>query len=364
MKPVLVLGGYGNFGKRVVELLARQGIQVEVGGRDRQKAEEFVASLAPHRADIAVFDIRRDLGAKLDELQPAVVINTCGPFQNLDYSTAQACIDRGIPYVDLADARDYVTGIKALDAAAKKHDTVVISGASTVPGLSSAVVEHFLGDFARIEELDFGIAPGQRAERGLATTQAILGYVGKRLEPCAGYERRYGWQDIHIENYPVIGKRWMANCEVADLDLLPARYGIDGIRFSAGMELPLIHFGIWALSWLVRVGLPVNLAALSSPLLKLSNLFNAFGSADGGMHVIMRGKDRGGEPITRRWHIVARNGHGPYIPAIPAVVLAKRILDGTLTTTGACPCVGMVSLEEYLAELSHLDVDCFVEATA
>ena len=50
------------------------------------------------------------------------------------------------------------------------------------------------------------------------------------------------------------------------------------------------------------------------------------------------------------------NADGPNIPTIPAIILAKKILSGEFTTTGAMPCVGLVTLEEYLQELAHLNV--------
>lgn len=115
-----------------------------------------------------------------------VVVNTCEPFQTSDYGVARACIEHRVHYVDLADGRDFVTGIMSLDGAAKRAGVTTISGASTVPGLSSAVVEHYVHEFAAIDELVFGISPGQKAERGLATTEGILTYVGKRLKPFAG----------------------------------------------------------------------------------------------------------------------------------------------------------------------------------
>jgi hypothetical protein len=264
-----------------------------------------------------------------------------------------------VHYIDLADGRDFVTGITQWDAAAKERNVAIISGASTVPALSAAVIEYFMPQFSAIESMSFGIAPGQKAERGLATTQAILSYVGKRLKPCAGYETRYGWQDVYLQSYPEIGRRWMANCDIPDLDLLPARYGVKRIRFSAGMEVPVIHFGLWLLSWGVRLGLPIELPKHASMLLRASNWFDAVGTADGGMHVILKGVDRSGAPLTKRWFIVARDGDGPYIPTVPAVVLAAKIIGGTFDRVGAMPCVGMITLQEYLDELRHLKIKTY-----
>lgn len=350
MSKVLVLGGYGNFGKRISAALAAKGIAVIVAGRNSSKAKALAGQLGD-KAEAAAFDVRTALPDQLQRLKPTVVVNTCGPFQTSDCAVAETCIAHGVHYVDLADGRTFVTGITRLDAEARQSGVAVISGASTVPGLSSAVLEHFRDEFSTIDNLTFGISPGQRAERGLATTEGIMTYVGKPLAPFPGIRPKvFGWQDLYRQDYPGLGKRWMANCDIPDLDLLPERYGIRQIRFSAGLELTVLHLGLWGLSWLVRLGLPLNLPALAGPLLAASNWFNRFGSGDGGMHVIIAGKDRDGRPHRRAWFIVAEDGSGPHIPSVPAIVLAERICRGPVAT-GAYPCVGLVTLDAYLAEL-------------
>ncbi len=361
MRRVLILGGYGNFGKRIARALVKASVPIIIVGRDRAKAEALATELG-QLAQSAAFDVNHDLAEQLARLQPCAVVNTCGPFQNADYRVAETCIAHGVHYIDLADGRDFVVGVRQLDAAAKAACVSVISGASTVPGLSSAVLEHFKHEFASIESLRFGISPGQRAERGLATTQGILTYVGRPLKPFAGHVRAYGWQNIYRQEYPGLGKRWMANCEIPDLDVLPTAYGIQSIQFSAGLELTALHLGLWALSWLVRLGLPLNLAKFAVPLLAASNWFDRFGSADGGMHMIIKGTAADGSAHERQWFIIAKDGYGPHIPTIPAIVLAKKLATGTPLVSGATPCVGMVTLDEYLDELSAYPVTTFVQS--
>lgn len=363
MTKVLILGGYGNFGKRIAQLLTEQNISVIIAGRDFDKAKRLQNTLPQELSQIAIFDANQNLSEQLKENRPAVVINTCGPYQSSDYSIAQTCVEHGVHYIDLADGRDFVNGISTLHVAAIKNNVAVISGASTVPGLSSAVVEHYKSQFAVINEMRFGIAPGQRAERGLATTKSILGYVGKKLKPCAGANVRFGWQNLHIQTYPKIGKRLMGNCDIPDLDLLPAKYDIKKIQFSAGMENPIVHLGIWFLSWLVRLRMPLNLSSHSEILLKLSKFFDVLGSSNGGMHIVLRGNNSSGTAITKTWFIIALEGDGPYIPTIPAVILARKLLNGEFTTTGAMPCVGLVSLEEYMAALTQFKVTTFERET-
>lgn len=365
MREVLILGGYGNFGKRIAAALNHHNVPVIIAGRHRDKAEALAAQLranSPSSNNLRAYalDVNKDFERQLRTLNPAVVVNTCGPFQDKDYQVAETCIRCNIHYIDLADGRDFVAGISRLHEAALAAGVSVISGASTVPGLSSAVVENYKNEFSVIEELKFGIAPGQKAERGLATTEGILTYIGKRLKPVPGDKKpRYGWQDLYRQPYPELGNRWMANCDIPDLDLLPARYGIQRILFAAGMENAFLHLGIYALSWLVRLGLPLHLAAHARFLLRASHWFDRFGSNEGGMHVILRGKNTKGEAHERRWFIVAKNGDGPQIPCVPAILLAKKLARELPVQAGAYPCVGTISLTDYLAELSRFSIQTF-----
>lgn len=348
---VLILGGYGNFGKRIATALANKNIPVIIAGRNESKARAL-ADILGDTASIAAFDVNTSLTEQLATLKPRVVVNTCGPFQTSDYHVAEICMKHGVHYIDLADGRAFVTNITRLNDKAKAAGARVISGASTVPGLSSAVLEHFKHEFSEIDFLKFGIAPGQQAERGLATIRGIMTYVGKPLAPFRSIKDTvYGWQDIYRQAFPELGKRWMANCDIPDLDLLPQRYGIKQIQFSAGLELGFMHVGLWVMSWLVRWGLPLNLPALAKPLLAIADRFNGIGSPDGGMFMHIAGKDQNGKPHVRDWFIIAKGGYGPHIPTIPAIVLAAKLAKGDTLPFGAYPCIGLVSLAEYLDEL-------------
>ena len=182
MARILVIGGYGAFGSRVAERLARDGChELVIAGRSASRAAAAAAALVAHcpaaRITSAVCDATRATAAEIAALAPRVVVNASGPFQAQDYALARACIASGAHYIDIADARAFVTGIVALDASARSAGVSVISGASTVPGLSSAVVAAHRDRFTRLETIDIGVSPGNHFDPGLATTQSILGYV-------------------------------------------------------------------------------------------------------------------------------------------------------------------------------------------
>lgn len=367
-KTVMVLGASGNFGSKIADVLSNMHIPLILVGRREQQLNLLKSKMLQRDAkalvSIAIVDVNKDIDNLLSSLKPFIVINTCGPFQSADYRIVTACISHDIHYIDLADSRDFVNHIEQFNLDAIAHHCLVVSGASTVPCLSDAVLMHYQSEFSHIESVTFGITPGQKAERGLATTQAILSYSGKPIAPFSGQKKQqYGWQNVYRQTYPILGKRWMANCDIPDLDLLPKKYHLQSIQFSAGMENSFLHFGIWGLSWLVRLGVPLKLEKHATWLLKLSHFFDYFGTDAGGMHMIISGKDQHGKQKQINWFIVAKSGHGPHIPTIPAIVLAKKLVNGELHITGAMPCMGLVSLDEYLLALKNYDISVHVDET-
>ncbi|HEY6942090.1 saccharopine dehydrogenase family protein, partial [Dokdonella sp.] len=182
---IVVLGGYGLFGARIVRALAGDGdLELVIAGRDAAKARGLGAELARSgaRAGISAvaLDIEAaDVGDRLAALAPALVVHTAGPFQRRDYAVARIALALGAHYVDLADARDFVAGFGALDPEARAAGRWAVSGTSSVPGLSGAVVAALAGRFGRLDTVVTAISPGNRTPRGLATTRAILGYIGR-----------------------------------------------------------------------------------------------------------------------------------------------------------------------------------------
>jgi saccharopine dehydrogenase-like NADP-dependent oxidoreductase len=360
MHSVLILGGYGNFGSRIAAALVKDNIPVIIAGRDQQKAQALCDRLKTS-CTFAIFDANKTLSQQLDVLKPTVVINTIGPFQTADYSIAKTCIQHHVHYIDLADARDFVTGITDLDVEAKNNNVLVVSGASTVPGLSSAVLDYYKNDFTKMDSLIYGISPGQKAPRGLATTESILTYLGKPLKPWGdSNQQRFGWQDVYRQEYPELGKRWMANCDIPDLDLFTKKYGLKNIRFSAGMENSFLHLGMWAMSYLVRMGLPLNLQRHAKFLLSFSHVFDFFGTTTGGMHMLLKGIDKDGKLLEIKWFIIAKNNDGPQIPCVPPIILSKKNIKCELHEIGAMPCVGMITLDEYMQEIQGFSIKQYV----
>lgn len=362
---VLVIGGYGTFGGWIAEaLMSTPGVQVIVGGRSLERARNWVvrhdSRPEKNRADVLAVDAEDPgLAGVLARSGADLVIHTAGPFQQQGYQVAMGCIEAGSHYIDLSDSREFVNGIGTLQDSARAAGVTLVSGASSVPGLSCAVVEEFAPEFSRLNSIRMSIFPGNRAPRGLATVESVLSYTGKAFRRWEGgsWKVVHGWQDMCRHDYGALGHRWVASCDVPDLVLFPKHFdGVQTVTFHAGLELPFLHYGMWALSWLARLRLVANWRRHAGSLAAISRVFENGGSKQGGMRVELAGSDRGGRTLRVLWRLIARDGHGPRIPAIPSVVLAKRMALAKGPPFGAYPCLGLFTLDEFSNELGELNV--------
>ena len=355
---VLVIGGYGFFGRRLVERLSLQaGLHVIVAGRSAQQAAALVtelrASAAAALSSVALDAMSDEFPAWLDRLQVRAVVHTSGPFQGQDYRIALACTAAGVHYVDLADGRDFVAGITAVDVAATAAGVCVMSGASTVPALSGAAVDELTRGWQRVTAIDIGISPGNRTERGLSTVRAVLSYCGRPI-PHADGATLTGWLRTRARRYPApVGWRLLSPCDVPDLALLPSRYpGRPVVRFRAGLELVALHLATNAMALAGRLGLVRDWVRHAEWLKRCSDRFIAFGTDAGAMHVTARGLDAQGRPARRTWTLVATHGDGPWVPTLAATALVRKLAAGETPAIGARPCIGALTLDDFARETS------------
>ena len=361
-KRVLIIGAYGNFGSYITKKLAyEQDLQIIISGRSEEKCRAMAGQYknAPNPPAWHVLDIGSNFPQALRTVTPDIVIHTSGPFQGQGYDVAKACIAQGCHYLDLADGRDFVCGIGTLDQKAKEKNISVISGASSVPCLTSAIIDHYLPEFGKITAVDYAISTAQRTPPGIATTAAILGYAGKPFKTLIDGRMQdvYGWQSLHSRIYPELGRRWLGNCDVPDLSLFPQRYkDLRTVRFYAGLEVPAVHIGLWALSCLARAGLIRRFDKWAGFLRSAGRIFDCFGSRNSAFHMEISGTGKDDALKTEIFQIIARSGDGPFIPCIPSILLTKMLARGELKQRGAFPCMGVISLEQYLEGLRGMDI--------
>ena len=97
-------------------------------------------------------------------------------------------------------------------------------------------------------------------------------------------------------------------------------------------------------------------APFASPLNWLSRLLEPVVSDKGGMFVTLEGIGQDGAALALTWNLLAARNQGPQIPCAAATALVRKLASGQRLAVGAMPCVGLLSVEEYLEPLRDLDV--------
>jgi hypothetical protein len=358
---VAIIGGYGNFGAHVARSLAGDpAIQLIIAGRSLAKAQAFARALdAANPAEVGVYDLAGPREA-LAALKPHLVINMVGPYNGQSYAVAEAAIACGAYYCDIADAREFVTGIGVLHAAAKGAGVAVLAGASSVPALTAAYMDEAAQVIRTIRSVEYGISGAEQSNAGAGTVVAVLSFVGQRFTTLRGGKMAevIGWSDQRRLDLPGIGKRWFGRANAPDLDLFAARYpGLQEHSFWAGHAIAPLHFGTVLMGWCARIGLLPRLDRFAPQLVRIASLFDRLGTGTSGFFMTISGEGPDGAPVTRRHWIIARSGHGPFIPCIPVILIARQMAAGRRFDPGARPCLGEISLAEYRAEFAHFDIE-------
>jgi saccharopine dehydrogenase-like NADP-dependent oxidoreductase len=354
----LVLGGYGNFGARICRALAGDPtIDLLAGGRNRDQAQRLVDTLDGTASAVAVDFTAPDFAQRLRQLDVGLVVHAAGPFQQQSYAVANAAAEAGAHYIDLADGRRFVCDFPAaLHQRFQTTGSVGITGASTVPALSSAVVEDLCAGWAAIDSIDICIAPAQTAPRGKATLAAVLSYCGEPIRIWRGgkWTAAPGWAKPERVDFLRMRPRIGALCDIPDLELFPSHYAVrQRVMFRAALEVGFTQRAFAVLASLRGRGLLKRPERWAGLLNRTAVAFDFLGTSLGGMVVRVEGMDAHGRSARRAWHIAADNDHGPEIPCMPAILLARKLAAGAVMPAGAFTATGILSLAEFQGEFSR-----------
>ena len=354
----IVLGGYGNFGARICRALSGDpSVQLLVAGRDLVRAQALANSAGGDVQAIALDISEPGFAKALHDTGAQLVIHAAGPFQRQDYGVAFAAARAGAHYIDLADGRRFVCDFaNAMDASFRLAGRTALSGASSVPALSSAVVDHLCEGWKQIDTIDICIAPAQTAPRGDATLAAVLGYCGKPVQVWAQgiWQSKTGWARPEQVTFARMRPRRGALCDVPDLELFPPHYSVtQRVMFRAALDVGLAQRGLAMLSVLRSAGLIGQPSRLAGFLNSAARVFDFMGTSTGGMVVRVEGINASNQCAKRAWHVTAGNDHGPEIPCIAAIQLARKLARGESMPAGAYACMNRLRLAEFEPEFAR-----------
>lgn len=357
---ILIVGGYGTFGGRIVELLANEPrLILTVAGRSFAKASTFCSAHGEAKAQLvpAAFDRKGDLSAQIAALRPDILVDASGPFQAYGddrYGIIEACIDEGVNYLDLADGSDFVAGVGAFDEKGRAAKRFVLSGVSSFPVLTAAVVRHLSSDMTRVDNIRGGIAPSPYAGVGQNVIRAIAGYAGQPVSLQRKGKIAIGHPFTEHMRYTIappghlpLRNTMFSLVDVPDLRALAELWpDAQDIWMGAGPVPEILHRALATLAWLVRSRLIPTLSMLA-PLMHFATNHLRWGEHRGGMFVEVEGADASGAPLKRSWHLLAEGDDGPLIPSMAVQALVRRIIEGCPPLPGARAAVRDLELDDY-----------------
>ena len=356
---LLIIGGYGTFGGRLVRLLSDQPeLAILVAGRALHKAADFVSAQVGRAKLIPLqFDRDGDVHQQLNEQKPDIVIDASGPFQSYGvdpYRVVEASIACGAHYLDLADGTAFVQNISRFDSIAKQKEVFVLSGASTCPVLTAAIVEHLTGDLTSVDSITGGIAPSPFAGLGLNVVKAIATYAGKPLLVQRDNQLAKTHALTESRRYTIappgrlpLRPMTFSLLDVPDLQLLaslepPARNVWFGVATMPASYQALLRL----LARCVKSGVFRSIRPLAATMHFFMNHLS-WGEHRGGMFMEVRGTNIEQQNILRSWHLVADGDDGPMVPVLAAVAIIRKCLGSEPPAAGARPAIGILGLDDY-----------------
>jgi hypothetical protein len=138
---VWILGGTGRSGRAIAAELVSRDIAPVLVGRDAARLAE-AARQTPGGPRTLVAGSIDELTRQIRQQQPAVVINTIGPFSTTAPPIVQACLQASSDYLDLANDVAAVSALLALNEAATAAGRTIVTGAGFgVTATESVVVK-------------------------------------------------------------------------------------------------------------------------------------------------------------------------------------------------------------------------------
>ncbi|MBO2460558.1 saccharopine dehydrogenase NADP-binding domain-containing protein [Actinomadura violacea] len=181
MRRVVVLGGYGAVGREVVAGLRGHVPELVVAGRDPAGARP-VDGAVPMRIDLRTGDLGR-----IDA--DAVVM--CAEVDNA--RVAEACLARGVHYVDVSASYEMVAPIERLDGLAAARNASAVLSVGLAPGVTNLLAREFGG-----ADVDIGVLLGAGERHGPSAVEWTLASLGDLGESWRmRFPEPFGTRTVH-----------------------------------------------------------------------------------------------------------------------------------------------------------------------
>jgi Saccharopine dehydrogenase NADP binding domain len=357
---IVVYGGNGFFGRIIVdELLRCTSARIEIASRTGRYVQ-FPGY--EHRVRFVESELHNEDSVLSTIAGADLVILAAGPFQDMPLTVLRACIVERVPYIDVADDRDFVCRAYALvESQAPPLGMLALIGCSVVPGLTSLLTRFAQATVPRIIRTKICISPGTQRPRGPGSFACLLSTVGKEFSaPTNGKQASViGWTEPERVTFPAsMGNRTAYRVvDIADHFIQPHYFQTQTVEFRIGSELRVLNLMLSAVRRMKQI-LPISqrlLIPIGRALIRVAALV---GSTAGGVMVEVTGYSDS-ERLSETWCVLADQG-GERIPAMIPAIAAEMVLHEETAGNGIVPLPDWITRDRLIGELAARGVKVVV----
>ncbi|HET6646401.1 MAG TPA: saccharopine dehydrogenase NADP-binding domain-containing protein [Pyrinomonadaceae bacterium] len=353
LPKVVVYGGCGFFGRCVIQdLLKHSNAQIIVASRN-PNANHFAGF--GNRVHCYISDAinRESVLELLDDAK--VLINCTGPYQGMRLSLLEACIQKRVHYIDVADDRDFVERAYKLRPQIEAAGITALIGCSVVPGLSALLTRRCVEELDGLERVRIFITPGTRFTRGVGSFDCLLATVGEPFSVPRQNRKEtiVGWTEAErVEFPPAIGTRTAYSVvDIADYFTQVQLFGAGTVVFKIGSEFNWLNKSLAAIR-AIKMCLGLTKLRTFMPVFRaFLRLASLIGTSQGAMMVeVTNGR---GNKQRKMKLAVYKKTDGHVIPALLPAIATKSLLDGELSGVGIPNLAEWISTDRLFRELAN-----------
>jgi short subunit dehydrogenase-like uncharacterized protein len=164
---ILIYGASGYMGSLTARAAVERGMRPVLAGRNAGRLTTLAAELGLEHRQCGLDD-RNALDAALDDV--SVVINAAGPFASTWEPIVDACIRRGVHYLDLTGEVLVFEGIRSRSADARRRGIVLLPGVGFDVVPSDCLAAYVAAQMPGADTLRIAISGLELVSRGSAQT--------------------------------------------------------------------------------------------------------------------------------------------------------------------------------------------------
>ncbi|WP_159872055.1 MULTISPECIES: saccharopine dehydrogenase NADP-binding domain-containing protein [unclassified Raoultella] len=357
MKRVLIVGGYGNAGKCIVEmLLDASDAALVVAGRNEMRGRQFIEekNVAPDRLTFLALDATdpESMFKAADGVDLVVMASGTSMFAE---ATVRSTLQASTDYIDLQVNAGKTRVLQEIDPLAKSQGRCVITDAGFHPGLPAAMVRYLISRVptlttARISSL-IAIDWHQSMPISASTVEEFVDeFRDFAYEEYADGHWRAAGKPRRVVFPSPFGRRLCTAMGLAEMHEITSSYPqlTDAGFWVAGFN-PVTDFLAIPLAFVGMRYFPKHLKRPLSRLLQGSLLhfsrppYGVVLQLDGKAGVSAEG------PLMRISHPDAY-----VVTAAPVVATILQLLDGSISTPGVHLQATIVDIERFFVDLARL----------